>query len=96
MADETQPLVISTATKREAFHLAQALEEIIYYPDRPIVAGLLALVGAFHGLVQESRSGNTMGCFKALLGALVRDEAGLALDDPALRGYVFPEHETVQ
>lgn len=64
-------LVLSTASKREAFHLAQAIEGLVYYPDRTVVAGLVALVGAFHGLVE-------------------------AEDDPAMRSYVHPGHETVQ
>ncbi len=90
-----RPLVVSTETKREAYQLCSAIEMLVYYDERTITAGLIALAAAFHGLVEEAKAGSTMGCFKAVLMAILSGP-GLPKDDPALRGYVFQPHETVQ
>lgn len=91
-------LKLADETKREAFHLSLAIEKLFYeYPDRLIMAGFVALAAAFQNLVEDAEMDTDALTLFAQVIATVTDPAfALEEDDPAVRGYVMPPHETVQ
>jgi hypothetical protein len=86
------------ATKREAFHLSLAIEALIYgYPERVIMAGFVALAACFQNLVEHAEmQDDALTLFSKVLREVTDPEFALEEDDPAVRGYVLPPHETVQ
>lgn len=89
-------LKIPDDIKREAFHLSLAIEELLYYPDRTIVAALVALAAAFQNMTMEAElPDDALTLFAKYLKVVTSPEFALEADDPAVRGYVHPEHLTV-
>lgn len=90
-------LKLADDTKREAFHLSLAIEELLYYPDRVIMAGFVALAAAFQNLVEDAEMDtDALTLFAQVLATVTDPSFALEEDDPAVRGYVMPPHETVQ
>lgn len=83
--------------KREAFHLCMAIEKLLYdYPERTIVASLVALTAAFQNMTEGSElDDDALTLFAKYLKVVTDPSFALEEDDPATRGYVFPEHLTV-
>lgn len=90
-----KPIKVSIETKREAHQLALALREVIDYPDRTVVGGLLALCVTFLHLCEDTDSGDATAAFKACRMVLEGNNDDMA-DDPCLRGYVMPPHDSLQ
>lgn len=84
--------------KREAFHLSLAIEALLYdYPERTVVAAFLALTAAFQNLTEHAElDDDAMTLFARYLKAVTAPTFALEEDDPAIRGYVMPPHETIQ
>lgn len=91
-------LKVPNDVKREAFHLSLAVEELIYgYPDRIVMAAFVALTAAFQNLVEDAQmDDDALTLFAKVLKAVTDPQFALEENDPATRGYVMPEHVTVQ
>lgn len=91
-------LTVPDDIKREAFHLCMAIEKLLYdYPDRTIVAALVALTAAFQNMTEGSElDDDALTLFAKYLKAVTNPSFAFEEDDPAFRGYVMSPHETVQ
>jgi hypothetical protein len=92
----SRKLTVTDENLREAYHLQQALEGLIYTPSRSGAAALLAAAQVFGELVLRTDCGNPRHVFEDIFDYLCDPGVGLSADDPAMDTWVFPTHQTVQ